>query len=264
MCSSSLVPEQLDELKNSAVFLSNAELVLLLTQLGTLISSNSSTCADLQTSLLLLAEILSSPSLLGSRTITELELRPLLAAVSNMTAPSHTDQWCAVEGNTSAAVSLLQLIESLTKRAPEVLQDTELKSLQVEGQYASVRTEKGRGGAQFSVSGSTIFIPGELVLVPIHPSCCDLIGFSSCLAFGEDTNMSLLYLESFSSSLPLTPYTNVIASSPIWVVEIQGRGVDQNNLRAPIIITFPTPAQVVWTHDISFETGCVTACSHHR
>ena len=65
-------------------------------------------------------------------------------------------------------------------------------------------------------------------------------------------NVSLLYLASFSSSLPRT-IPNTTASSPVWVVEIQGGGVDPSNLRAPVTITFPTPAQVRPALDVSFD-----------
>ena len=177
---------QLNELRANAVFLSDNVLVHLATQLGVLTSSTSNTAADLQISSLLLTEILSS-HLFGSRAITELTLQSLVAAVSNMTTPSHTDQWRVVEGNTSAAISVLISTELLTKMAPKALQP-DRQSLQLWARYASLRTER-RTAAQFSglewsvVGGGSISIPRELVvpeceLSSLQHSCNDVIVFS--------------------------------------------------------------------------------------
>lgn len=191
------------EVRNGDVLYSNSDLVHLATELGSLTSSPSSTAADLQTGYLLLKELLSSPRLLGSRDISELVLQRLVSAVSNLTAPSHTDQWRAVEGNGSGAGALLQSVESLVRRAAEVVQSTELMD-----EYASLRTVSGTAaefnGLQWSVfDGGSVRVPrelvgtgGELCFIHFHTvACCvPLCSFWSGLEYIPTTPGLLLPL----------------------------------------------------------------------
>ena len=110
---------QLEEIRSGSLVYSTRGLEQLAIQLGSLISSSSITGADLSVGSLLLREFFTSPYLLGSRNVTEQVLRPLVAAISNMTAPVHTGQWQMAD-NSSGAASLLQTVETLVNRSDSV------------------------------------------------------------------------------------------------------------------------------------------------